>query len=152
MTRYNIIMAKRREFSYDADSIIVSRPTYIIEVIIAGLSFVLGTYLCSPLYMPPPNNKANNTFSQSQTLRFVVAFGLLLLPSIISFLSLHYWKFKSNFWRRRATFFLFCAWIFLGVLQLTNSGFYPITWIITLTIGAIAGVCHFSTVAADEVK
>lgn len=146
-------MVKKLDFSYDRDSLLVTRPTYIIEVIMSVAAFFFGAYVTSPLYHTSLDDPKPNTFATSPEIRFVSSLVFFFLPAAISFLSIFFWKFRANVWRRRASFTQFLAWTFIAMLQIINSGFYPVTYVFTISLAAIAAVCHYSTraeMAVDE--
>jgi hypothetical protein len=135
------------QFSDDADSIIVNRPTYIIEVLIAATAFLFGVYLCSPLYQPTADVPRQHTVSATLTIRVAFAVVFFFAPSIITLLSLRFWRLRANRWRRRASFGMFSAWLFIALLQIVNNGFYPVDWVTSVALGFVAGICHYSTKA-----
>lgn len=136
---------KGEQFTFDKDSVLVTRPTYIIEVMMSIAAFLFGLYVSSPLFKTSLDDPEPNTFSTNFWIRFVTSCVFFFFPAAISFTSIFVWRLRANKWRRRATFTQYLAWFFIALLQILNSGFYPVNWVFTLTLGAIAAVCHFST-------
>lgn len=136
---------KKLEFTYDKDSLIVTRPTYVIEAVMSIAAFLFGLYVSSPIYRTSLDDPKPNTFATSFWIRFITSCVFFFIPAAISFFSIFFWKLRSNIWRRRASFTQYLAWFFIAMLQIINSGFYPVNWVFTLTLGAIAAVCHYST-------
>lgn len=143
---------RRQDFSYDSDGLLVRSPTYAIEVVMAVSAFLLGIYSSSNLYRPTVITDYAYTFQTNIWVRLGIASLLFFLPSLITFLSIFFWRLRANRWRRIATFNQFLGWMFLSIASVVNLGFYPVSWLYSFTLAMVAGICHINRRAVMEVN
>ncbi len=125
------------------------RPVEAIETVIALTFFILGLYIISPLYVTTSTSAISMAFGSDYVQRAFVALTFYIIPALPVLLAWFVPRFNTLWWRSRATSWMFMGALFITILRLVTIGWVPLTWLFTLSLSFIVGICHLYIKSGD---
>ncbi len=102
---------------------------------------LFGLYLISPFYVAVPGSAIAGAFANYEVQRITIGIIFYVLPSLPIILGFFNEFFRTNKWYAFANNYMFVGLLFLTLLRLLTVGFVPFTWIFSLGLGLVSGVC-----------
>ncbi len=118
------------------------RPVQAIQGVIALVSLILGIYIASPVYVASSGSAVAQAFQDIFWQQALVGLGFFILPALPILLSFFFMRFATTKWYTRSTFWMFCGFLFISFLRIITVGVFPVTWVLSIAIALVVGICH----------
>lgn len=120
-------------------------PLLIIQIMLAVVLLVVGTYVIGPWYVGGPTT-AMGVILESTMVRVSVA-TFYLFSGVITLTGIGTHRPRWRYW---GTFCITLSYTFMALLRLFTFGLTPIMWLLVLLLGLVAAVIFLWEAGRDE--